>query len=70
MLKPHFKIRVVFRGGGMIHLAAWNEPTPNTKPAGPGTYWHAEWINDPAYGDTIGFLDWSAVAAVTWRWSA
>ena len=27
----------------------------------------ADWITHPGYGDTIGFIDWPSVAALTWR---
>jgi hypothetical protein len=33
------------------------------------TGWHAEWIEDPRFGDTVGFIDWSQVVALTWRWT-
>lgn len=29
----------------------------------------AEWIDDPDLGDSIGWIDWDHVAAVTWRYS-
>jgi hypothetical protein len=62
-LEPHYKVRVVFPGGAILHLAARNEPTQT--PDG----WHADWIDDHRYGDTIGFIEWRHVSAVTWRWS-
>lgn len=62
-LLSHYKVRAVFTGGGMVHLASWSEPTRSLN----SQAWEAEWISDPDYGDTIGCIDWSAVSAVTWR---
>lgn len=61
-LKPHYKVRVVLPGA-ILHLASWDEPHHL------GEDWHADWISDPAYGDTIGDIDWSKVIAITWRWT-
>lgn len=73
-LEPHFKVRVVLHGFA-VHLASRDEPIwVAADESGPRKLL-ADWITDPAYGDTIGFVDWSAVVdwpavvAVTWRWS-
>ena len=29
----------------------------------------ADWINDCNYGDSIGWIDWNAVIAITWRYA-
>lgn len=29
----------------------------------------AEWLDDPDAGATLGWIDWRAVTAITWRWS-
>jgi len=64
-LKPHFKVRVVLPGA-ILHVASWTEPAiypdVNTRVRG-------DWINDPEYGDTIGFIDWDKAVAVTWRYA-
>jgi hypothetical protein len=59
-LKPHFKVRIGFHGF-FLHLASWTEPVRR------GGQFHADWITDPNYGDTVGFIDWQQVIAVTWR---
>lgn len=61
-LEPHYKVRVVLPGA-LLHLAS--KHAPKKTPDG----WHADWIDDHRYGDTIGFIDWNQVAAITWRWS-
>jgi hypothetical protein len=65
-LSPHYKVRVVLPGA-ILHLASWTEPTLAPEVRGPLV---ADWINDRAYGDTIGFVDWSQLVAVTWRYAA
>lgn len=68
-LKPHFKVRVVIPGA-LLHLASWTEPKILGSEATDVIDWiDASWISDPAYGDTLGFIDWSLVKAVTYRWS-
>jgi len=61
-LQPHYKIRIAIPGA-LIHTASHTEPTWAN---GELT---ADWINDHRYGDTLGHIDWSTVAAVTWRWT-
>jgi hypothetical protein len=61
-LKPHYKVRVVLPGA-ILHLASKDKPEKH--PDG----WRATWIDDYRYGDTVGFIDWHQVTAVTWRWS-
>jgi hypothetical protein len=66
-LKPHYKVRVVLPGA-MLHLAAWDEPHRGEDFEGRAA-WVASWIKDPRYGDAIGWIDWSKLRAITWRWS-
>lgn len=68
-LEPHYKVRVVI-DGALLHLASRDEPHEDHDPYdGGAAFWAADWIADPRYGDTIGFINWSQVAAITWRWS-
>ena len=60
-LRPHFKVRVVLPNA-LLHLASWTEPV--LRDVGEVA---ADWISDPEYGDTIGFIQWDKVVAVTWR---
>jgi hypothetical protein len=62
-LDPHYKIRVVLPGA-ILHLASWTEPKILDWD---GNRIETDWINDHRYGDTVGFIDWPAVLAVTWR---
>jgi hypothetical protein len=64
-LASHYKVRVVLPGIG-LWLASWDEP--HRDPTYPEV-WAAEWISDFDYGDSIGFIDWRHVIAVTWRYS-
>jgi hypothetical protein len=64
-LKPHYKVRVVLPGA-ILYLASWDKPKRNEYAE---YLWEAQWIDDPAYGDTIGYIDWLKVRAVTWRWT-
>ena len=67
-LPPHWKVRVFLSGGGSFYLASLREPELVFKD---GHLIGAEWelITGSEHGDTIGFLDWSAVTAVTWRFA-
>ena len=72
-LKPHYKVRVVLPGA-ILHLCSWTQPQLHyTWQQGAVTVSsadvEADWIDDRGYGDTIGFIDWSEVAAITWRWT-
>jgi hypothetical protein len=60
--EPHFKVRVVFAIGSLF-LASRTEPRIEVD----GSV-VADWITDPAYGDTIGFVKWEHVVAVAWRY--
>lgn len=61
-LEPHYKVRVVLPGA-LLHLASKDEPAETLDG------WQADWIRDHRYGDTVGFIDWNQVTAITWRWS-
>ena len=67
-LKPHYKVRVVLPGA-LLHLAAWNEPDFGVATESDGWTVRADWIDDPAYGDTLGFIEWPEVKGLTWRYS-
>jgi hypothetical protein len=48
---------------GVIYLASETEPTwVNQK-----LIWTP--IEEPNYGDTVGFIDWSQVVYATWRYN-
>jgi hypothetical protein len=67
--EPYWKVRVVFPGV-VLHLASKTEPivekyidndtlelTRRVK---------ADWLTDDR-ADTLGYIDWSSIKAVTWR---
>lgn len=62
-LMPHYKVRVVV-GNFALHFASWDEPTFDHE----SNAWGADWIKHPEYGDEMGYIDWSAISAITWRW--
>jgi len=66
-LEPHWKLRVVLPGA-LLHLASSTEPEIYPDSGGLESM-VADWIDDHAYGDTLGYLDWTQVIAVTWRYS-
>lgn len=69
--EPHYKIRLIFRGGAMIHLASSTTPLWVGRQfiVGEGmTNMGLEWDPIEELGDTVGYIDWDEVAAVSWRW--
>jgi hypothetical protein len=71
-LEPHYKVRVVLPNA-LLHLASRDEPRVERDVDGVVSlglaYVFADWIADEEYGDTIGYIDWPSVTAITWRWS-
>ena len=67
-LQPHYKVRLV-HPGAILHLASWHEPETRLDAIDAAQIVDADWIADPRYGDTIGFIDWDKVIALTWRYS-
>jgi hypothetical protein len=67
--KPHYKVRVVLPSA-ILHLASWTEPTITDGDEYSHEIVKAEWIGNHHYGDTIGFIDWRAATAITWRWNS
>jgi hypothetical protein len=63
----HYLVRVTI-SGALLHLASRTMPVVHVL-AGRVTNVEADWLTDPEKGDTVGFIDWSAVVAVTWRWT-
>ena len=64
----HYRVRGVMRGGAILHLASDTEPERIGPPLFGAGEWTAKWLDDPDKGDTIGFINWTEVVAVTWRW--
>jgi hypothetical protein len=64
----YWSVRVVINNG-LIYLASRTEPRlsfdNNRKIIGVS----ADWLSDPFWGDTLGYINWRAVDAVTWRWT-
>lgn len=69
-LDPHYKITIALPGG-LRHVASWDLPYVRHNDWLTGLdkihSVDANWINDPDYGELIGWIDWSAVQAITWR---
>lgn len=66
-LTPHWKVRLVLPNA-LLHLASWDEPRWEVDEDGQRVLM-AEWIDNPEYGDKLISIDWTAVTAVTARWS-
>lgn len=63
-----FKIRIVV-DGNIIHVLSSTEPVVHLADA--ERISRLEWtpVLGTEHGDTIGFIRWSAVSAVSWRFS-
>lgn len=65
----YYKVRVALPGA-LIHLASSTEPKVHCDAyTGSITRVQGDWLEDPDKGDTLGYIDWPNVAAVTWRWT-
>jgi len=62
-----WKVRVHMRGSGMIHVLSRTEPEVELGVTGLVGQLCWEPIVDTAHGDTIGYINWDEVSAVTWR---
>lgn len=63
-----YRVRVVLRGVGMLHLGSLDEPELIWSQEGLTTV-QAKWLNEPTLADVPGYIDWTEVVAITWRWS-
>lgn len=64
--EPYWKLRVVL-SGAILHFGSWDEPELERDTDGRIVGLRATLIADGRYGDTLGFIDWPSVKAVTWR---
>ncbi|HEV2033380.1 MAG TPA: hypothetical protein VGU71_04155 [Candidatus Dormibacteraeota bacterium] len=67
---PNFyKVRLVLAGGVVLHLISRREPSVTVAADGHVEGVDADWVVGPDVdaGDTIGYVDWPRVIAVTWR---
>ncbi|HEY8865019.1 MAG TPA: hypothetical protein VIO37_12775 [Candidatus Dormibacteraeota bacterium] len=62
------KVRVIFAGGAILHLVARDEPEV-VRVKSHIDFVKADWVGgaDVDAGDTLGYVDWAQVVAVTWR---
>lgn len=67
-LPPHWKVRISVRKCGLLHTISSTEPVVYVRD---GEIYDVDLseIEGTEYGDTIGFIDWSEVSAVTWRYA-
>jgi hypothetical protein len=64
---PFWKVWVCLHGS-VVHLASRTEPVVRLRAClGGSRLAGLDLIHDTEHGDTVGFIDWSAVTAVTWR---
>lgn len=65
---PCWKVRVVMRGGGLLHLLSKDEPVVHCED---GVLVRAdmELICGTEHGDTIGYINWREVGALSWRFA-
>jgi hypothetical protein len=68
-LESHYKVRIVMHGA-ILYVASRSKPKVILDGNEHIRGVRADWVgDDPAYGDTIGYIDWPEVRAVTWRYS-
>jgi hypothetical protein len=67
-LSAHWKVRIWMRGAGILHVLSKIEPRVSYVD---GTILTVEidYITDTEHGDTVGFIDWTEVGALTWRYA-
>lgn len=69
---PHWKVRIAMRGGHAIHVLSATKPGVRTIIEGEAVIIDnvmMEPIENTEHGDTLGFIDWREVAAVSWRFA-
>jgi len=66
---PCWRVRLFMRGGGVIHLLSHIEPEVEHS-CGQIVHIIFDPINSSEHSDTIGFIDWKEVAAVSWRFES
>ncbi len=65
---PCWKVRIYLKGAGILHVLSKNEPIIKRE-NGRIKNANIEYITDTEHGDTVGFIDWNEVSAVTWRYA-
>lgn len=65
---PHWKVRINIARCGVTHLISRTEPKALWED-GHISGVDMNLITGTEYGDTIGYIDWREVVAVTWRWA-
>lgn len=67
-IAPCWKVRVVMRGGGLLHLLSKDEPVVDCED-GVLMGVRMELICGTEHGDTLGYIYWPDVCAVSWRFA-
>ena len=65
-LPPHWKVRIFMKGSGILHVLSRTEPAVESVNRVIQKV-EIDYITGTEHGDTIGFIDWGQVAAITWR---
>lgn len=68
-LVPCWKVRVCMRGGTVLHLVSKTEPSVISE-NNVVLSSSMDLITETSHGDTVGFIDWREVSAITWRFAA
>ena len=63
-----WKVRICVRRCGIVHVLSRTEPEV-THVDDKITDVALNIITDTEHGDTVGFIDWSEVGAITWRFA-
>jgi len=67
-LPPHWKVRICLRHAAILHVLCETEPIVREE-NGVIQNVEIEYITGTEHGDTIGFIDWREVGAISWRFA-
>ena len=67
-LCAHWKVRIWIKGCGILHVISKTEPIVSSCASGVESV-ALDYITDTEHGDTVGYIDWREVGAVTWRYA-
>lgn len=63
-----YKVRIIVAGGAILHLVSRGAPVL-VRSEGHLNHVKADWVtgSDADAGDTLAYIDWNQVVAITWR---
>jgi hypothetical protein len=67
-LPPYWKVRIWIKGSGTLHVLSRTEPIVESENEAIRSV-KLDYISGTEHGDTVGFIDWREVGAITWRFA-